>query len=122
VTRREFERLVEQALGSLPAEFRRYLENVEVVVRPRPDPALLDEMGVPEDETLFGLYQGTPMTERQSSLEPLMPDQILIFQEPIEEACATRAEIQAEVRRTVVHEVAHFFGIDEERLQDLGWE
>lgn len=122
MTRREFERLVEQALGSLPAEFRRYLENVEVVVRPRPDPALLDEMGVPEDETLFGLYQGTPMTERQSSLEPLMPDQILIFQEPIEEACATRAEIQAEVRRTVVHEVAHFFGIDEERLQDLGWE
>jgi predicted Zn-dependent protease with MMP-like domain len=122
VTRREFERLVERALGSLPAEFRRYLENVEVVVRPRPDPALLDEMGVPEDETLFGLYQGTPMTERQSTLEPLMPDQILIFQEPIEEACATRAEIQAEVRRTVVHEVAHFFGIDEERLRDLGWE
>jgi predicted Zn-dependent protease with MMP-like domain len=122
VTRREFESLVERALGSLPAEFRRYLENVEVVVHPRPDPALLDEMGVPEDETLFGLYQGTPMTERQSTLDPLMPDQILIFQEPIEEACATRAEIQAEVRRTVVHEVAHFFGIDEERLRDLGWE
>jgi len=122
VTRRQFELLVEGALGSLPAEFLRYLENVEVVVRPRPDPALLDEMGIPADETLFGLYQGTPMTERQSSLEPLMPDQILIFQEPIEEACATRAEIQAEVRRTVVHEVAHFFGIDEERLRDLGWE
>jgi predicted Zn-dependent protease with MMP-like domain len=122
VTRGEFERLVERALVSLPADFRRHLENVQVVVQTRPSVELLQEMGVPEEETLFGLYQGTPLTEREERQEPRMPDRILIFQEPIEEACGSRAEVEEEVRRTVVHEVAHFFGIDEDRLQELGWD
>lgn len=122
MTRRQFERLVERALESLPPGFLPYLENVEVVVRPRPDPDLLDEMEVPEDETLFGVYLGTPLTEREGASEPRMPDRIVIFQEPIEEVCASRAEIEEEVRRTVIHEVAHFFGIDEDRLRELGWE
>lgn len=122
MTRGEFERLVERALVSLPADFRRHLENVQVVVQTRPSVELLQEMGVPEEETLFGLYQGTPLTEREERQEPRMPDRILIFQEPIEEACGSRAEVEEEVRRTVVHEVAHFFGIDEDRLQELGWD
>lgn len=122
MTRRQFERLVERALASLPASFRQHLENVEIVIRDRPDPELLEGMGIPQDETLFGLYQGTPLTERDSTVEPRLPDQILIFQEPIEEACVGRAEIEEEVCRTVIHEVAHFFGIDEERLRELGWD
>ena len=122
MTRRAFERLVERALESLPADFKPYLENVEVLVRDRPDPQTLEEMDIPEEETLFGLYQGTPLTAREGSAEPRMPDQILIFQEPIEEACASRAEIEREVRRTVIHEVAHFFGIGEDRLLELGWD
>jgi len=113
---------VERAVESLPADFKRHLENVQLVVQDQPDPALLEEMEIPAEETLFGLYQGTPLTEREGSTEPRLPDQILIFQRPIEEACRTRAEIEEEVRRTVVHEVAHFFGIDEERLRELGWE
>ncbi|MEE9218272.1 MAG: metallopeptidase family protein [Acidobacteriota bacterium] len=122
MTRRQFERLLEETLEKLPGEFRRRLENVEVVVQRRPDPELLDELGVPEDETLFGLYQGVPLPEREETQEPRMPDRILIFQEPIEEACASRAEVEAEVRRTLLHEVAHHFGLDEARLQKLGWD
>ena len=120
MTKREFERLVEGVLESLPADFRSRLDNVEVEVQTRPSEEILDEMGVPEDETLFGLYQGTPLTDRHEGELPRMPDRILIFQEPIEEACVGRREIEQEVRRTVIHEVAHFFGIDEDRLQDLG--
>jgi predicted Zn-dependent protease with MMP-like domain len=122
LTRREFERLVEGVLESLPADFRARLENVEVEVQTRPSEEILDEMGVADDETLFGLYQGTPLTGRHEGELPRLPDRILIFQEPIEEACSSRREIEREVRRTVIHEVAHFFGIEEDRLRDLGWD
>jgi predicted Zn-dependent protease with MMP-like domain len=122
LTKREFERLVEGVLESLPADFRSRLDNVEVEVQARPSDEILDEMEVPEDETLFGLYLGTPLTDRHEGELPRLPDRILIFQEPIEEACSSRREIEQEVRRTVIHEVAHFFGIDEDRLRNLGWD
>jgi predicted Zn-dependent protease with MMP-like domain len=83
---------------------------------------MLREMGVPPDETLFGIFEGVPLTERSITEPPLYPDTILIFQEPLEEACDTVEELEEEIEITVVHEVAHFVGMSEERLAELGYE
>jgi len=119
--RRSFEKLVDEALRELPAEFRKRLRNVAVVVQGFPSEEMLDSLDIPEDETLFGLYEGTPLTERSSFEAPLHPDRILIFQGPIEEACETEDDIKQEIRTTVVHEVAHFFGLDDDYLEELGY-
>jgi predicted Zn-dependent protease with MMP-like domain len=118
--RRRFEKLVQQAIEELPDEFRAKLQNVAVIVEDRPAEELLDRMNIPSDETLFGLYEGVPLTERGFD-SPLHPDRILIFQEPIEEACTSDEEIREEIRTTLVHEIAHFFGIDDEYLEELGY-
>ena len=107
LSRRRFERLVRRALATLPEEFRSRLENVAVVIEDEP----------PEDmpDTL-GLYEGVPLTER--SLEDVtLPDVITIFKGPIECACHTEEDIEAEVRLTVLHEVGHFFGLEEAQLE-----
>ena len=119
--RRKFENLVDMAVKELPGEFRRRLENVAVIVEDRPSEEVLDEMEIPSGDTLFGLYEGTPITERGFFEAPLHPDRIWIFQEPIEEACETDDEIKQEIKTTIVHEVAHFFGLDDEYLEELGY-
>ena len=83
---------------------------------------MLKELGVPAGETLFGIFEGVPLTERSVTEPPLYPDTILIFQEPLEEACDTSEELEEEIEITVVHEVAHFVGMSEERLAELGYE
>ena len=115
-----FEKLVAQAIKKLPTEFREKLENVAVIVEDRPSAELLEEMEVPPGDTLFGLYEGTPLTERGFQT-PLHPDRIWIFQAPIEEECETEEEIIEEIETTIVHEVAHFFGLDDDYLEDLGY-
>lgn len=120
--RRRFERLVGEALDELPELFRRHIDNVVVVVIDRPSESEIEAAGLdPACDTLFGLYEGIPLTERTSDYGQALPDRIIIFQEPIEEACRSVDEIRREVQVTVVHEIAHFFGIDEDRLADLGW-
>ena len=107
LSRRRFERLVGKALASLPEEFRSKLENVAVLIEDEP----------PEDmpDTL-GLYEGVPLTER--SLGGItLPDRITLFKRPIERACRTEEEIEAEVRLTVLHEVGHFFGLEEAQME-----
>ena len=107
LSRRRFERLVTRALAGLPGEFQSRLENVAVIIEDEP----------PEDmpDTL-GLYEGIPLIER--SLEDMfLPDQITIFKGPIERACRTEKEIEDEVRLTVLHEVGHYFGLDEAQLE-----
>lgn len=121
MNRREFEKLVDDALKDLPAEFRDRLRNVAVVVQDYPSDEMLDNLDIPPEETLFGLYEGTPLTERSAFEAPLHPDRILIFQGPIEEACETEEEIKEEILTTVVHEVAHFFGLDDDYLEELGY-
>lgn len=116
-----FERLVNEALDELPQEFRKKLENVAVIVKDRPSRALLRSMEIPPNETLFGLYEGTPLTERGFYETPLHPDRIFIFQEPIEEACETEDEMKEEVKTTVMHEIAHFFGFEDDDLEDRGY-
>jgi predicted Zn-dependent protease with MMP-like domain len=118
--RKRFEELVQQAITELPDEFRHKLQNVAVIVEDRPGDELLERMEIPPEETLFGLYEGIPLTERGFD-SPLYPDRILIFQEPIEDACDSAEEIRDEVKTTLVHEIAHFFGIDDDYLEELGY-
>jgi predicted Zn-dependent protease with MMP-like domain len=120
--RSAFERLVHDALQELPQTFRDKLTNVAVIVEDYPSDELLVRMEVPEDETLFGLYEGTPLTERGHFESPLYPDRILIFQGPIEDEFTTQDEIKEQVRVTVMHEIAHFFGFDDDDLEGSGYE
>jgi predicted Zn-dependent protease with MMP-like domain len=117
LSRREFEAVVADALDAIPPELARLMENVAVVVEdwPRPDQ-------LAGHESLFGLYEGTALTERSPlSYGGVLPDRITIFRGPLCEACETEEDLWEEVYATVVHEVAHHFGISEERLEELGW-
>lgn len=101
---------------SLPRDFRRRLDNLVIAVRDRPSPRMLREMG---EESLLGVYVGTPLTERHHDELFRMPDQILLFQRPIEEMCRSEREIVEQVRITVVHEVGHFFGLDDDEIEAI---
>jgi predicted Zn-dependent protease with MMP-like domain len=95
------------------------IDNVAIVVESEPSPEHLRAGGVGSDETLLGLYQGIPLTERTTSYNMVLPDRISIFQRPIEEICGSDQEIMLQVRRTVVHELAHHFGMEESQLRRL---
>ena len=122
LTENEFEQLVVDVLDSLPETFLKFLDNnnVDVVIEPRPTQRQLDELGITSG-SLFGLYEGIPLTERDSAYNIVSPDKITIFKEVIEGACTSKQEIAEQVRITVIHEVAHYFGIDEDKLDELGW-
>ncbi|MBM3860417.1 MAG: metallopeptidase family protein [Verrucomicrobia bacterium] len=117
----QFEKLVDEGLELIPGEIRRFMENVQIVIEDHPSDDLLDDLGVPEDETIYGLYEGTPLTERTSDY-CAFPDRIIIYRRPLLEDFDAPEELRREVARTVVHEVGHHFGIDEERLAELGWD
>ena len=121
--RERFEELVIQAIDELPDDILGMLDNVEIVVADSPTADQLDEAGnLDAGEMLLGLYEGIPLTSRHSSSYSLVvPDKITIFQRPIEGICSTHDEVVDQVRKTVIHEVAHHFGIGEERLRELGW-
>lgn len=122
MTRRQFEQVVADAIGTIPDELRDRLDNVEIVVEDEPAPELLEEMGLdPDRDTLFGLYQGIPLTRRTSSYGLVLPDKITIYQWPIEDHCRTASQMKDEIRRTVVHEIAHHFGISDAHLRALGY-
>jgi predicted Zn-dependent protease with MMP-like domain len=117
---RAFRRLVEEALARVPAEFRPYLDGVPVVVVDWPPDALLDELGVPEGETLCGLYSGRPLTGGAPQTGDL-PPRITLYRGPLLEDCDDEQDLRDEIATTVIHEIAHHFGIDEDRLEELGW-
>ena len=119
----EFEILVEEALEGLPEEFLQHLENVQVDVEEWPTGTDLREAGLPSNarHSLLGLYHGVPNTER-GAFYMSFPDRISIYKGPIEAYSGPGPEnIKEQVRRTVIHEVAHFYGISDERLDELGW-
>jgi len=120
LSRRRFQQLVEEALAGVPEAFRQVLDNVHVVVEDWPTAEQLASVGLPEDGVLFGLYEGTPLPERGIE-PPLLPDRITLFQGPLEEACDNEDELREEIRRTVLHELGHYFGLDEDRLEELGY-
>ena len=123
MSEQEFEDVVGDALDQIPADLAEVMDNVVVLVQDEPDPEMLteedyDETGLP---TLLGLYDGVPLTERDDAWSVVLPDRILIFKGPLERWCANREELTAEIGVTVIHEVAHHFGIDDDRLHELGW-
>jgi predicted Zn-dependent protease with MMP-like domain len=119
MTRQRFTQLVEEALREIPGRFRREMKNVAVIVEDEPSPAILDEMEIEPGDTLFGLYQGTPLPERGWSYGNTLPDRISIFQGPIEEACCDDEEIRDCVAETVIHEFGHYFGMSEEEIEEI---
>ena len=113
---------VARVLDRLPKEFRDQLRNVEIVVEARPSNELLRAEGLdPREDTLYGIYQGTPLPERSALDPPLLPDKITIFAEPLLEDFPNPDELREEIRLTVVHEIAHYFGMEEEEIEDLGY-
>ncbi|HEY3381553.1 MAG TPA: metallopeptidase family protein [Vicinamibacterales bacterium] len=119
MTRERFRELVAEALDTIPRRFRERLRNVAVVVEDEPSPALLAEMEIDPPDTLFGLYQGTPLTERGWDYGNTLPDRITIYQGPIEDVSETDDEVVTEIGETVIHEVGHFFGLSEEEIEDI---
>lgn len=120
----DFEEAVGDALDSLPPDLAEAMDNVVILVQDEPEPDMLrredyDELRRP---TLLGLYDGVPLTERDASWSLVLPDRIFIFKGPLERWCTSREELVEEITVTVIHEIAHHFGIDDDRLHELGWE
>ena len=117
--RTRFEQLVGEALDALPEDFRDRINNVAVTVEDTPSPR--EERRFARGHLLLGLYQGQPLTRRDSRYGMTFPDKITIYQKNIEAVCRTDDEIRRQVRKTVLHEIAHHFGIDDRRLRELGY-
>jgi len=122
LSKKDFDRVVKRAIRRIPEEIRRHLDNILISVQDRPSPELLEEMDMPPDEPLLGVFQGVPLTERTVTSPPLFPDTIVLFQEPLEAWAESMEELEKEIEITVVHEVAHFLGMSEEKLAELGYE
>jgi predicted Zn-dependent protease with MMP-like domain len=117
--RAQFERLVEEALKTIPRRFRDAMTNVAIVVEDEPSPDLLEDLEIEPPDTLFGLYQGTPLTERRWDYGNALPDRIVIFQRPIVAECDTEEEIRDTVAETVIHEFGHYFGLSEDEIEEI---
>jgi len=118
----EIRKQVLRVIEKLPRQFREQLHNVEIVVESRPSEDLLLEEGLdPRHDTLYGIYQGIPLPERSLLDPPLLPDKITIFAEPLLQDFPDPEELREEIRLTVLHEIAHYFGMDEDAIEDLGY-
>ena len=117
--RRRFEELVSEALENLPPRFAERLSNIDVEVRGWPSAEEMRAAGVPPGRVLLGLYRGVPQTRRTHWYNMTLPDRIFIYQGPIERVCRSDDEVRARVRRTVVHEVAHYFGWGDPELAEM---
>ncbi len=120
MNREAFERSVAAALDQLPDPLRREIANVAIVVEEWPDDETLDMADVDDPAELLGFYYGIPLTERTSSYGMVLPDKISLFRQPIQMTCRTDREIEAAIRNTLRHEIAHYFGIDDDRLKEIG--
>src|SRR5262245_28212736 len=119
MTRRQFESLVEKALRRLPKRFKDKIANIAVVVEDWADDETLQDMGIEPPDTLYGLYRGIDLTRRDSGYGNVLPDTIHIYQGPIEEDCADAEDIAELVRDVVIHEIGHYFGLDDETMEDI---
>jgi len=119
VTHSEFEALVERALRTLPRRFKEKIANVAIVVEDWADDETLRELDIEPPDTLYGLYRGIDLTHRDTSYGNVLPDTIHIYQGPIEEDCADAAEMAELVRDTVIHEIGHYFGLDDDTMEGI---
>jgi predicted Zn-dependent protease with MMP-like domain len=120
--RDDFNRALREALSELPPRFHEALSNVAVVVEDWPSDDLLDELEVPPDDTLYGFYHGVPLPERSIQDSGLLPDKISVYRGPLVEDFPDRSELRRQIRITLLHEIGHYFGMDEEELSRLGYE
>ena len=121
MNRHAFEKLARHALQRLPRKFKRRLKNISIEIEDSPSAALLRDMQV-ESGTLFGLYRGVPLTEREWNYGNVLPDRIVIYQRPIEAAAISPDEIEEIVMDTVMHEIGHYFGFDDDTLYSIEFE
>jgi predicted Zn-dependent protease with MMP-like domain len=119
VTREKFETLVAEAIKLIPQRFRREMRNIAVVVEDEPSADLLEEMEIEPPDSLYGLYQGTPLPERAWGYGNTLPDRVTIFQKPIEEDCEDDDDVRAVIGETLIHEVGHYFGLSEEEIEAI---
>ena len=119
MTRAAFERLLVEAVALIPKRFRREIKNLALVVEDEPSLELLDEMEIEPPDSLYGLYQGTPLPERAWGYGNALPDQVTIFQKPIEEDCDDEDDVRAVIGETLIHEVGHYFGLSEDEIQEI---
>ena len=117
--RKAFERLVAEALATIPRRFRNAMRNIAIVVEDEPSEELLDEMEIEPPDTLLGLYQGTPLTERTSAYGNVLPDRVLIFQGPHERAADDENDLVVAIGETLIHEIGHYFGLSEEEIEEI---
>ena len=122
MTHHEIRKQVLQVIEKLPRQFREQLDNVEIVVDHRPSEDLLRAEGLdPRHDTLYGIYEGVPLPERSLLDPPLLPDKITIFAEPLLQDFPEPEELREEIRLTVLHEIAHYFGMEDDEIEDLGY-
>jgi len=119
LTQKEFEEAVVAALKRLPKFIKEKMENVDVVVEPKASQEVLNEVGLRSPLELLGLYQGVPYDRRGFYYGNVLPDKITLFQIPIESICQTKEEVNEKVREVIIHEVGHYFGLDDKRLREL---
>lgn len=123
MTEKRFHQIVAEALDDLPGRFREAMDNIAVVVNEWPDGDTLAQMGLSDKHELLGLYHGTPLPERDNDgAEASLPDVVTLYRRPLEHLCRSEAELRREIRKTLLHEIGHYFGLDEDRLAELGYE
>lgn len=119
MTRAEFRGLVSEAIDSIPARFATHVRNVAIVIEDEPSAELLDEMDIEPPDTLLGLYQGTPLTERHWDHGNALPDRVLLFQRPIEEDAEEDGDVVGVIGETLIHELGHYFGLSEDEIMAI---
>ena len=119
MTRQEFQRLVEAALNDIPPRFRDEMTNIAIVIEDEPSPELLEEMEIEPPDSLYGLYQGTPLTERGWAQGNVLPDRITLYQRPIEEDSEDHEDVIVCIAETLIHEIGHYFGLSEEEIEEI---
>ena len=119
MTRNEFRSLVDEALTSIPQQFRDALENIAIVVEDEPTNDQLAEVGIEPPDTLLGLYEGTPLPERQWAHGNTLPDKVTLFQVPIEDASDDQDDVVVAIGETLIHELGHYFGLSEEEIEEI---
>jgi len=119
MTREKFERLVVEAMALIPKRFRLEMKNIAVVVEDEPSAELLDEMEIEPPDSLYGLYQGTPLPERTWGYGNTLPDRVTLFRKPIEEDSEDDDEVRAVIGETLIHEVGHYFGLSEAEIEEI---
>ena len=117
--RRDFEKLVEHALETIPRDFRDAIRNMAIVIEDEPSDDLLDEMGIEPEGTLLGLYQGIPLPERPWAQGNTLPDRVTLFQGPIEDVGEEERDIVKVIGETLIHELGHYFGLSEKEIEAI---